>query len=108
MFNKFDAASLERRGRSLEDVRTHPAGEVKSCVNMSRALDGSLEHCNCKPLCQDPDLEVDVGCCWHVHVDSCDWQPHEQLLRLDSIQVADGAILELSRDVLAVKRQLWW
>ena len=73
---------------------------------MGNAFDGSLEHSQRQSLCQDADLEVDVGRGWHVHVDSCHRQPHEELLRLDSIQAADGAVLQLPRDVLVVKRQL--
>lgn len=61
-----------------------------------------LEYGNRKSLCQHTDLEVDVGCGWNIHIDSCHWQPNEQLLCLDSAQVADGAILKLSRDMLAV------
>lgn len=76
------------------------------CLNTRGALDGSVEDSKRKALCQHTDLEVDVGRGWNVHVDSRHRQPNEELLGLDSFQAADGAVFQLSRDVLAVKCQL--
>lgn len=85
---------------------THPARELKPCHSMRGALDWSVEHSNRKPLRQHTNLKVDVRCGWNIYVDSRHRQPNKKLFCFDSFQVADGAKLQCSCDLIAVISQL--